>query len=179
MDMGELTRQELDTKLDAVKSWLGARFAEQQARIDVRFAEQDAKFEVRFAEQNARIAEQRHWMEAQFAEQRYLVEGRFAQLDAKMKGNVVQLIKWMVGMSFAMLALTVAIFGFMLNVAVTALTLGPTDNGADSNSTSARGGASSAVLLHRFQRHHQPRVVGRDARRHVLHAAEAQVFHPE
>jgi hypothetical protein len=156
MDMGELTRQELDAKLDAIKSWMDARFAEQQARIDVRFAEQDARIEAGFAR----------------------VDTRFAEQDARMQKNVVDLIKWMVGTAIAMLAVGVAIFAFMLNVAVNTLTL-PADNEAGSSGTSAGGGATPAVLLHRLQGHHQSRLAGRDPRRHVLHAAPAQVFHPE
>ncbi|MGZ5201789.1 MAG: hypothetical protein ACXWC4_18660 [Telluria sp.] len=104
--MGEITRQELDAKMDAIKSLVDARFAEQRAYIDTRLSEQRSYMDTRFAEQQAyvatRFAEQRAYMDtrfakanvqltelradmnSRFAEQRGYMDDRFAKVDLQL-----------------------------------------------------------------------------------------------
>ena len=53
----EVLTEAFNVNLDALvtKDFLAARFAEQNASIDIRFAEQNASIDTRFAEQNAKI----------------------------------------------------------------------------------------------------------------------------
>ncbi|MGZ5200816.1 MAG: hypothetical protein ACXWC4_13675 [Telluria sp.] len=194
MDMGEITRQELDAKMEAIKSWGDVRFAEQRAYVDARFTEVDTRFaeqraymDGRFAEVDARFAEQRAYMDVRFAEQDAKIDTgfarldakidtRFAKLDAKFAKQLVSIVKWMVGTAIALFAVAITVVGIMLNVAVNAITAMPAD---DSGATTSPAHYAPARSLHRFERHHQARAGGSDARRDELHAGVAQVFHPE
>jgi hypothetical protein len=84
--MSDLTREELDARLETV-----------EGRIDRRFAEADAKTEVRFAELNAKI------------------DTRFAEADANLQRKINDLIKWMIGTAIAATAIGASIVGFMVN----------------------------------------------------------------
>jgi hypothetical protein len=165
MDMGEITRQELDAKMEAIKAWGDARFAEQRAYIDTRFAEQRAYMDARFAFQEAEIA-------ALGAK----VDTRFVEQDAKLQKQLLDIVKWMIGTAVGLFAVGITTVGIMLNVAVNAITAMPADDSGASNSSAHYAPVRS---LHRFKRHHQSGAGSGDTRRHELHAGVAQVFHPE
>jgi hypothetical protein len=190
MDMGEITRQELDAKMDAVKLWGDARFAEQRAymdgrfaevgtrfaEVDTRFAEQRAYMDGRFAEVATQFAEQRAYMDVRFAQMDAKIDTRAAELDAKLQKQLIEIIKWMVGTAVALFAVGITAAGIMLNVAVNAITAMPAD---DTGTSSTSAHYAPARSLHRFQRHHQARARGGDTGRHELHAGVAQVVHLE
>jgi hypothetical protein len=190
MDMGEITRQELDAKIDAIKSWGDARFAEQRAYTDTRFAKIDAQFaeqraymDTRFARIDTQLAEQRANTDVRFAEidKRFVelradINTRFAEQSLQLEKQLHAMTRWLVGTMIALFALTITIMALMVNVTVNVLNA----SGYDADSTdSARAHYAPALSLHRFQRHHQAAIGRTDPRRHKLHAGVAQVFHPE
>jgi hypothetical protein len=79
--------------------------------------------------------------------------------------HTFEFIQWLIGIQLACMAIVIIVFGLMLNLAVTAL--------------AANTRPHHAPSLHRFQRHHQARPSGGDARRHELHTRVAQVVHLE
>jgi ribulose 1,5-bisphosphate synthetase/thiazole synthase len=93
MDMSEVTREELDARIESVES-----------RIDRRFAEADAKAEVRFAATDAR-----------FAEAEAKNEARFAQAEARAEKRITELIKWMVGTGLAAAAVGGGVMGLVFS----------------------------------------------------------------
>jgi anti-sigma-K factor RskA len=100
MDMNELTREELDARIDSIEN-----------RIDRRFAEADAKAEVRFAAIDARFAEADAKANVRFAE----VDARFAEAEARAEKRNNDLIKWMVGTGLAAAALGGGAIGLVIN----------------------------------------------------------------
>jgi hypothetical protein len=93
MDMNELTREELDARIDSIENRIDRRFAEADAKANVRFAEADAKANVRFAE----------------------VDARFAEAEARAEKRNNDLIKWMVGTGLAAAALGGGAIGLVIN----------------------------------------------------------------
>ncbi|GAB3459173.1 hypothetical protein GCM10027321_16340 [Massilia terrae] len=130
-------------------------------------------------ELDARTEGIKAWVYQRMTEQQDAkIDARFAQLEAKMERNRFKLILWAIGIGLGCTVITIAVFTFLLNSAVNAVLTAPADDaGATSSNTSAQ--ATQVRLLHRLQRHHQAVGGGIDARRHELHPAVAQVFHPE
>ncbi|MFN2328340.1 MAG: hypothetical protein ABR612_05445 [Chromatocurvus sp.] len=100
---------------DHFEEVLGARFAEQDAKLDAkldqRFSEQDAKFDKRFADIDKRFTEYDAKLEKRFAgiDQRFIEqdgksEKRFAEQDSKFENRFVKLERtlflhtWMLGL---------------------------------------------------------------------------------
>jgi uncharacterized membrane protein YdbT with pleckstrin-like domain len=104
MDMSELTREELEARIETVESRIDRRFAEAEAKAEVRFAEAEAKAEVRFAEADAKA-------DVRFA----AIEARFAEAEARAQKRITELIKWMVGTGLAAAALSGGVIGFVIN----------------------------------------------------------------
>jgi hypothetical protein len=86
MDMSELTREELDTRLDTIES-----------RIDRRFSENDAKMEARFAQAEARN------------------EARFREAETRAQKQTVELIKWMITTALAATAIGGGFLGMLIS----------------------------------------------------------------
>jgi hypothetical protein len=154
MDMGEITRQELDAKMDAIKSWGDVRFTEQRGYMDARFAEVELKLVELRAEMKEGLSEQ----------------------SAKLDKKLTEMTRWLVGTMIALFALTITIMALMLNLTVNALQASVYDT---DSAASSQAHYAPARSLHRFQRHHQTGARGSNTRRHELHAGVAQVFHPE
>ena len=72
------------------QDYLGARFSEQEARIDARFVEQDARIDARFTEQDARLEKRFSKIDLRFVEQ----SSRIDVLTSNMNGKF-RLIFWM------------------------------------------------------------------------------------
>lgn len=97
MDMGEVTRQELDARLESMKLWIEARFAESDAKTQAGFAAADAKMDAQFAETNNR-----------FVETNAKIDTRFLELEARMHKNMRELVMWIAGATLAMAAVVLS-----------------------------------------------------------------------
>jgi hypothetical protein len=124
MDMNELTREELNARLETVEARIDARFVESNARIEAKFAESDAKADVRFAQaeakNDARFAQvdtRFAQVDARFAEANARAEARFAELEAKFQKTITDLIKWMVGTAIAATAVIATLMMFVISAA--------------------------------------------------------------
>jgi chromatin remodeling complex protein RSC6 len=177
---------EADVHLSELRSEMNARFA----KVDVQLIEHQSEMNARFAKVDMQLIEQQSEMNARFAkvdlqfaevgqqfkDLRADISLRFAEQSTKLEKQLHAMTRWLIGTVIALFALTITIMAIMLNVTVNVVKA----TGYDSDTTAtSQAHVAPARSLHRFQRHHQPRVAGRDPRRHVLHAAEAQVFHPE
>jgi hypothetical protein len=208
MDMGEITRQELDAKMDAIRAWGDARFAEQRAYMDTRFAKTDvqlvelrSEMNARFAKTDVQLVELRSEMNARFGEVevqlvdlRSQMSARFGKVDQQFKDlradlairfaeQSIKLEKQLHAMTRWLIGTVIALFALTITIMaimlnVTVSVVKATGFEADTTATS-QAHVAPARSLHRFQRHHQPGAAGRDAGRHELHAGVAQVFHPE
>jgi hypothetical protein len=97
MDMSDLTREELDARLETVEGRIDRRFAEADAKTEVRFAQAETRNETRFAELNAKI------------------DTRFAEADANLQRKINDVIKWMIGTAITATAIGAGIVGFVIN----------------------------------------------------------------
>jgi hypothetical protein len=104
MDMSELTREELDTRLDTIESRIDRRFSENDAKMEARFAQAEARNEARFAQ-----AETRN--DARFA----AIDARFTEADTRARQQTVELIKWMITTALAATAIGGGFLGMLIS----------------------------------------------------------------
>jgi hypothetical protein len=104
--MDEISRLEQDAKMDTIKAWGEARFAEQRAHMDVSFIQLEAKIDIRFAE-----------------------------LDTKLQEQLLDIIKWTVGTAVVLFAVGITVIGIMLNMAINAITVVPASEASTSSNS--------------------------------------------
>lgn len=125
MDMGELTREEVASRIEAVEARIEARAQVTDSKIDMLGNEMKAEMRALAQATDSKIALLRNelemlriQMEARAQATDSKIEALDYKIDSKVDKGFSDVIKWMVGAAIAMMAIAVTVIIFMINTAV-------------------------------------------------------------